>query len=135
MKVKEAMHNITKVPSDMTVSEAARVMTDRVIGSVLVEENNDVIGIMTERDILRKAVNSGKSCEEIKVKEIMTENIISIDANAPLEDASGLLAKYKIRRLIVKENEKIIGIITARNIAERIRYALAKDIVKGRQGY
>lgn len=131
MKVKEAMHNTTKVPSTTTIAEAAGIMDKKVIGSVLVEEDNKVIGMMTERDILRKVVAAGRKCEDVTVKDIMNFPLITIDSEASLEEGSELMAKHKIRRLIVTENNNIIGIITARNIAENLRYSLGKSLVGG----
>ena len=129
MKVKEAMHNVTRVASTTTIAEAARIMDKKVIGSVLVEENNKVVGMMTERDILRKVVATGKKCEEKTEKAIITFPLITTDSEATLEEVSDLMAKHKVRRVVVTENGNIVGIITARDIAERIRYSLGKSLV------
>jgi CBS domain-containing protein len=134
MKVKEAMHNVTKLPSTTTIAEAARIMDKKVVGSVLAEEGNRVIGMMTERDILRKVVAAGRKCEETTIKDIMSAPIITIDAEASLEEASSLMAEHKIRRLIVTDNGDIKGIITARDIAERIRYSFGERLT-GRSNY
>ena len=131
MVVKEAMHNITKVPASFNVAQAAKVMDQKIIGSVLVEENNKIIGIMTERDILRKVVAAGRRGEELSVKEVMTSPLKTIDAYAPLHEASDLLSKHKVRRLIVTEKNEIIGVITARNVAENLKYSLAKKLHEG----
>jgi len=130
MKVKEAMHNVTKVLSNTTIAEAASIMDRKLIGSVLVEEGGNVIGMMTERDILRKIVAKGKNPEEVTIKEIMNTPLITIDANSSLEEASDVMAKHGIRRLIITENDAIVGIITARGIAKNMRYALGKRVLK-----
>jgi CBS domain-containing protein len=124
------MHNVTKISSDTTIAEAARIMDQKVIGSVLVEENGNVIGVMTERDILRKIVAKGKNPEETTVKEIMNTPLITIDANSSLEEASNVMTKHEIRRLIITENDAIVGIITARGIAKNMRYSLGKRVLK-----
>ena len=129
MIIKEVMsRNIVKVPSTITIAEAARLMDKKDIGSVLISEDNEVVGIMTERDILRKAVAAGKKCEEAIVKDIMTSSLITIDAEDSLEKANEVMSKHKIRRLIVTENDNIVGIITIRDVAENLRYSSAKRL-------
>jgi|TARA_B100001964_G_C14191806_1_gene581431 CBS domain-containing protein len=127
MQVKGIMHSVTKVLSDTTISEAARIMDKKSIGSVLIEEDSKIIGIMTERDILRKIVAKGRNPDETKVKDIMNQPIITIGINEDVMEASRKMDEHKIRRLIVTENDKIVGKITANSIARNLKYALARD--------
>lgn len=130
MVVKEVMQrNIVKVLSTATIAEAAKIMNKNDIGSVLVSEDDKIVGIMTERDILRKAVAAGKKCEEAIVKDIMTPSLITIDSEDTLEKANDLMAKHKVRRLVVTENNKIVGIITIRDVAEGLRYYSAMRLI------
>lgn len=134
MLVKEAMQkNIIKVPSTVTITEAAGIMNGKNIGSILISEGNKIIGIMTERDILRKVVAVGKNCEDTNVKEIMTSSLITIDSEDTLEKANELMAKNKIRRLVVIENNNIVGIITIRDVAERLRYSSAMRLTRSEE--
>ena len=126
MQVKEIMHNITKISSDNSISMAAQIMDQKSIGSVLIEENSKVIGIMTERDILRKIVAKGKNPDLLKVKDIMNHPLITIDVNEHILEASTKMDQHKIRRLIVTENGEIIGKVTANSIARNLKYALAR---------
>ena len=126
MQVKEIMHNITKISSDSYISEAAKIMDKKSIGSVLIEEDNKIAGIMTERDILRKIVAKGKNPNVLKVKDIMNHPIITIDANEEIAEASKKMGQNKIRRLIVTENDKIVGIVTANSIARSLKYLLVR---------
>ena len=128
MKVKEIMHPATKVPSDTTISEAARIMDQKLIGSVLIEENNKTIGIMTERDILRKIVAKGINPDKTKVKHIMSYPIITIDINEDVMEASKKMDQNRIRRLVVTEKGKIIGKVTVNSIARNFKYALARSM-------
>ncbi|MBI5417467.1 CBS domain-containing protein [Candidatus Poribacteria bacterium] len=130
MKVKEIMHNITKLPANATVVEAANVMDQKVIGSVLVEENNKLVGIVTERDIIRKIVARKQDANKTTIKEIMNSPIITIDAETSILDASNLIANNNIRRLVITENDKIVGIITANNIAKNLRYVMVKKVIE-----
>ena len=126
MKIKEIMHGVTKVPSGTTVSGAAKLMDKKVIGSVLIEEDGSVIGIMTERDILRKVVAKGKNPEEVRAEDIMSWPIITIDASEDIAEASRKFEQHKIRRLIVTEKGQITGIVTANSIAKNIKYILTR---------
>ena len=126
MKVKEIMHKVDKVDSDVSISEAAKLMDQKSTGSILIEENNKIVGIMTERDILRKVVAKGKNCDELKVKKIMNSPVLTIDANEDIMEASRIMDKERIRRLIVTENGEIVGKVTANSISRNLKFYLAK---------
>ena len=127
MRVKEIMHHVVKISFWSSVSEAARLMDERSIGSVLIEENGRVIGIMTERDILRKIVAKGKNPDRVKVKEIMNDPVITIDANEDIFEASKIMDEKKIRRLVVVENGQIVGKITANSISRNLKYMIIRE--------
>lgn len=127
MLVKEIMHNVTKLSSDTSISEAASIMDQKSIGSVLIEDNDKLIGIMTERDILRKIVSKGKNPDELKIKDIMNKPLITIDTNEDILEASRIMDQNRIRRLIVTENGQIVGKITANSIARNLKYMLVRE--------
>ena len=127
MRVKEIMHHVMKIPFWSSISEAARMMDEKSIGSVLIEENGRVIGIMTERDILRKIVAKGKNPDKVKVKDIMNYPIETIDANEDIVDASKIMDEKRIRRLVVVENGKIVGKITANSISRNLKYMVVRE--------
>ncbi len=125
MKVRDIMHGVTKLSSSTTIVEAAIIMDRKKIGSVLIEENDKVMGIMTERDILR-IVAKGKDPNKVTVKEIMSSPIITVDANVDLSVASSIMERNNIRRLVVTENGEIAGIVTTRDVSNNVNYLLAK---------
>lgn len=127
MRIREIMRSITKVHSNMCISRAAKLMDQKSIGSVLIEEEGEVIGIMTERDILRKVVAKGKNPYELKAKDIMNCPIITIDANEDILEASRKIEQYKIRRMIITENNEIVGIVTANDIAKNLKFILIRE--------
>ena len=135
MQIKELMHNATKLSSDTTISEAAKIMDKKSIGSVLIEENGKVIGIMTERDILRKIVAKGKNPDELRIKHIMSSPLITIDADEDVLEASKKMDEHRIRRLVVTQNGEIIGKVTANSIARNLKYALGSSIVRDSTKY
>ncbi len=129
MKVKEIMKDVTKLPSNTAVADAAGVMDQKVIGSVLVEEKGKVIGMVTERDILRKVVAKRLNADRVTIKDIMNAPLITVDSETDILDASNILAAKKIRRLILTEKDTIIGIITANDIAKNLKFVIAKRVV------
>ena len=126
MKVSEIMHAATKVPSNATISEAAKIMDQKLIGSVLIEENNKIVGIVTERDILRKVVAKGENAETMRIKDIMSYPLITIDANEDALEASRIMDEKKIRRLVVAEKGKVVGTVTANSISRNLKYLLSR---------
>jgi CBS domain-containing protein len=119
MIIKDIMHSATIVDPDITVSEAAKLMRKKEIGSLLVQIHNRKFGMVTERDMLNKVLAEELNPRKIKIKDIMTDLRFTIDANSPLEDASEMFNTCPIRRLPVIEDEKIVGIITSRDVAKR----------------
>lgn len=116
--IKEAMKsNPIVVKPTITVLEAARLMKDKKIGNVLVVEDNQPIGILTESDIIKKVVAEGKTPKNVLVKDVMTTPVIVTDPYIPVEEAMKTMGKCNIRRLPVVENGKLIGIITHKDIS------------------
>lgn len=106
---------IVSVKSDTNVNEAIRVMTENDIGSVAVTKNGEIVGILTERDVLKKCCPDTQ-CTLMKAEDVMSSPLVTIDANAAIGQAADLMADRKIRRLFVTDAGKIRGIITERDV-------------------
>ncbi len=123
MKVKEIMHKTKIVSKDVTVLDVARIAREERLGSVLIEyipkkENvNERYGIVTERDVLKKIVAEGRSYKT-KAVEIMSYPIYTIDADARIKEAARIFNLLRIRRLPIVEGNKIVGMLTARDLAK-----------------
>jgi signal-transduction protein with cAMP-binding, CBS, and nucleotidyltransferase domain len=91
-------------------------MKKRKIGNVIVVENKQPIGILTESDILKKVVAEGKDANDVIIKNIMSTPVIVIDPYVTLDEAMKTMTKCNIRRLPVVENEELIGVITEKDI-------------------
>ena len=116
--VKEAMKtNLAIIKPNQTVLEAAKLMKKRKIGNVIVAEDKQPIGILTESDILKKVVAEGKNPNDVIIKDVMSTPIIIVDPYITLEEALKTMGKCNVRRLPVIENNKLIGIITQRDIS------------------
>ena len=116
--VKEAMKtNLAMVSPTTSVLEAAKIMKKRKIGNVIVVENKQPVGILTESDIIKKVVAEGKNVKEFMVKDAMSTPLIVIDPYVTLEEAMKTMGKCNVRRLPVCENDELIGIITQKDIS------------------
>ena len=114
------------VSSELTVTDAAKVMNDSKIDSVLVFEDESVIGIVTDKDILGGVVAKGIDPSKITIKEITHKPIIKIHKNAKVRDAIALMNKHDIRRLIVEDDQRTIGVISRKKIVgDMNEYAIA----------
>lgn len=111
MKVSEIMNKAIVVEENIRLKDAAQVMSDKRIGSLIIMKKEKIIGIITERDVLK---NIGKLNSEIYLT--MSKNVVTIESNDSVDNASLIMAKYKIKRLPVLSNNKLVGIITATDI-------------------
>lgn len=102
--------------SEESVIRAAQIMRDKGISSILVLKNNVVEGIVTERDLVTKVVSKGLDPAKITLGEIMSSPLISVNEDTPLELVAELMWKNKIRRLPVKRENVIVGILTENDI-------------------
>jgi len=127
MLVKEVMNrNVKTVRPEDTVKDAAKIMNEHRIGAlVVVSGTGEVVGILTERDILTDVVATGKSADDVKVSEIMTPNIITITPDKTLEEAADVMTENKIKKLPVVHEGRLVGIITASDLI-----AYEKDLIE-----
>lgn len=124
MRVSEIMTNaaVTDRPED-TLAEAARKMWKQQTGSLLVMDGDDLVGIVTERDVL-KAVAGGGSLRETHVSEVMSKDLITVGPGTSLREAAKVMADRWIRHLPVVDGDKLVGIISQRDLAGVLAGAL-----------
>ena len=120
--VKDIMaKKIVSVESTVNVGDAIKLMAERNIGSVVVTRDGEMVGILTERDVLKKCYAPGQYTA-MKAGEVMSEPLITIRGDAAIGDAADLMAEKNARRLLVTENDKIQGIISQRDVMEATQY-------------
>lgn len=108
--------NPVSVEPKETIDLVSKLMKDKGIGSLIVVKNGKPVGIVTEKDIVAKVVAKDAKPSEVKVKEIMSSPVKTIHPHDSIEDAAKLMAENSIRRLIVSEKKKLVGIITENDI-------------------
>ena len=120
--VKDIMaKKIVSVESTVNVGDAIKLMAERNIGSVVVTRDGEMVGILTERDVLKKCYAPGQYTA-MKAGEVMSQPLITIRGDATIGDAADLMAEKNARRLLVTENDKIQGIISQRDVMEATQY-------------
>lgn len=107
---------VLRIDSEASVQDAAILMEANHVGSLIIEEYGDDIGILTERDFTQKVLSKGKNPEEIKATEIMSQPIKSMDRYMPIEEANRFMQKNKIRHLAVTEEDKIVGLLSVKDL-------------------
>jgi CBS domain-containing protein len=117
--VKDIMtKNVVTVDVSKTVYEAAQLMSAKGIGCLVVTENDVAVGIVTERDFLRRIV-AERASFDLKISAIMSKTLITVDPDTSVRDAARLMATNKIRRLPVVKAEALVGILVASDLARQ----------------
>jgi len=106
---------VLRIDSEGSVQEAAILMEKSHVGSLIVEEHGDDLGIVTERELSQKVLAKGGNPEEMKVSDIMA-SIQSMDRYMPIEEANQYMHKNKIRHLAVTDDDKIVGILSVKDL-------------------
>ena len=107
--------NIVSSDREHSIKSAIRKMVKNNVGSIVVTENGNPVGIVTERDVL-KDIGYGRLNPENKVGTIMSKPLITADLNSTIAEAAELMKKRKVRRILVTEKDKFVGIVTQRDL-------------------
>ncbi len=107
---------VLSIAHDSTVQEAAQYMRVSNVGSLLIKEYDDYVGIVTETDLTRKVVGGGLNPEATPIANIMTQPVQTMDRFLPVEEANKYMHKNKIRHLAVTENGKIVGMLSIKDL-------------------
>lgn len=119
LKVRDLMtENLAFVAARDSVMEAARLMSERRISSVLVKHGKEFSGILTDHDIIDRVVCKALDPRKVRVSEVMSSPLITISDEEAIEDAAKKMRDKGIRRLVVERNHEKVGIITESNIVQ-----------------
>ena len=105
---------------DVSVYDALLLLAEKNIGALLVLQDGEIVGIISERDYARKVVLHGKTSMETSVREIMVEDVITVGPQMAIEDAMALMTEKRIRHLPVIEGTKIVGVISIGDLVKSI---------------
>ncbi|MBI3810285.1 MAG: CBS domain-containing protein [Nitrospirae bacterium] len=108
--------NLKTIRHDATIQEAARRMKEDRVGSLLVDRGGQVVAIVTETDVVRKAVAKGADLGKEKVEGIMSSPVASIEIQRTPQDAHDMMADLGVRHLAVTDKGKIVGLLSVRDL-------------------
>ncbi len=109
--------DVRVVRPDTAIREVVATMNKFNIGSIIVVQGDRPVGIITERDILRRMIEPCLAPESLTARQVMTSPLVVIDENASIEEAAKLMARKKVKKLPVMNNGKLMGIVTYTDIA------------------
>lgn len=104
------------VLNDSNLEDIAKAMKRYDVGMLIINENNKIKGIITDRDIVTKILAN----KDNKIKEYLTTNLVSIDINSDINEAIDLMKKHKIKRLLVKKNNKLVGVLSLSDLLNTV---------------
>ena len=111
--------SLRSIPPDASLLDAARLMRDSKIGALLVEDREQFVGVVSETDLVRKAMAGGEDPLDQPVKSVMSSPIITIEIDRSTHDASDQMAEHGIRHLAVTQDGEIVGMIS---VVDLLRY-------------
>lgn len=110
--------------ADDTLREAARLLDERRIGAVVtLDADGEIVGVLSERDIVRQFAREGAAALEMKVGNAMTRAVITITAEAPIDQALQLMTDRRIRHLPVVRNNRLTGFVS---IGDLVKWKIAE---------
>ncbi|HEX9758934.1 MAG TPA: CBS domain-containing protein [Nitrospiria bacterium] len=111
---------IHSVPTGSTVQTAVQLMSEKDIGSLLIQKDDQYIGIITETDMVKKIMAKGLDQKTTLVDDVMSFPVYTIDENEFLNTANEQMGEQKIRHLLVTSREKPVGILSVRNLLDAV---------------
>lgn len=105
-------HQIISIRSDRSVYDALHVLAEHRIGALIVFENDQLVGIFSERDYAREVVLQGRDAKKTAVADLMTKNVITVTPCQPIDVCMKIMSDKRIRHLPVVDGERVIGMLS-----------------------
>ena len=120
MQVKEVMtRNVMSVRPDATLQEVAVLMRDADVGSVLVTEGNDLLGVVTDRDVVIRAIAEHRDLRATSAREIMSEAVFCCTEDTPIEDVLEEMAEEQVRRVpVLNGSRHVVGVVSLGDLSQ-----------------
>jgi len=118
--VRQKGSRVYSVAPDANILQALKLMAEKNIGAVLVMQSEKVIGILSERDCVRKLDLVGKTSLGTRVEEIMTSDVLYVEASQSLDECMAVMIDKNIRHLPVYENGRLLGVISVRDVLKEV---------------
>ncbi len=120
--------NVITIDLEKSALDAANLLSEKDISFLIIMQDGKPIGLVTERDFLKKVSAKNRLASEIPLSEIMSKKFRSVEPSTDIEDAVQKMLNNNIRRLVVIEDEKLAGVVTQTDLASYLR---SKLLIKG----
>ena len=144
MKVKELLSikgiECFSILGEQSLLDAAKQMTECKIGALLVMDKGSLVGIVTERDIVKNAANESLQCKDVKIKNIMTTNLLVSKPGDDLEYVMAVMTQNNIRHLPIVDQHGLVGVLSMRDVVKimvknlKAENQYLKDMIGGKLG-
>jgi CBS domain-containing protein len=130
--IREAMtSNPCAIEADRSVAYAAKMMKQEDVGLAPIVDSGRLVGAVTDRDIVVRVVAEGKDPDAVSVREVSSENLVTIDPQQGLDEALSLMARYQVRRLpVVEEDGRLVGVLAQADVAEEAKPKKTGEMVE-----
>ena len=118
--IRKKGYEVFTIAPEATVFDALNLMAEHNIGALLVMTEDEIKGIVSERDCIRKVDVMGRNAKDTPISQIMTSDVITVDADQPLEDCMGLMIDKNIRHLPVCEGKNLLGLLSVRDVLREV---------------
>jgi CBS domain-containing protein len=112
--------DIWEIENDETIYDAMKLMAEKDAGALMVMSDGRIAGILSERDCVRKVDVVGRSSRETRVVTIMTEKVMYVEGNQPLEEVMALMIDKNIRHMPVMDGPKLLGVLSMRDVMKEV---------------
>ena len=119
--------NVITIEHDKTALDAAKIISEKDISFLFIIENDIPLGVLSEKDFVRKLAAENRQASNTPISEIMSYKFRWVEPSTPIEDAVQKMLNNNIRRLLVLDNGKLIGVITQTDLAAYLREQLLVD--------
>ena len=127
-QIKDIMEkNVITIEYDKTALDAACLISEKDISFLVIMKNGLPIGVLSESDFVRRLAASDLNASGVRISDIMSKKFRWVDPSTTIEDAIQKMLNNNIRRLIILDDEKLVGVITQTNLAEFLRNKLLVD--------
>jgi CBS domain-containing protein len=130
-KINDSMTaNPCTIEADKPVSYAAKMMRDEDVGFAPIVEGDRLVGTLTDRDIAVKVVAEGRDPDATMVREVATNNLITVEPEDDLDEAMKLMARHQVRRLAVVEGGRLVGVVAQADVAREAKAKQTGEVVE-----
>ncbi len=116
--LREKGSDVLKIDASATVFDAITKIVEMNVGSILVTEGDKVVGLMTERDYLRKVAVQGRTSRDTRVGDIMSSPLVYVTPETTVEESMAIMTDRRIRHLPVVENDEVVGIVSIGDVVK-----------------